>query len=167
MYKTFLIYFKTRNFNKVVAVDDFYLDEIRLVHFMRNVSGHSACHICNSANKKDATFGLQACWMSQFCHPQQVHGEPAFNTAEFISFISEIVIKFRPVPNRRQSANPIKHKNGVIRSIYIPMKSSNENKNCGLLEMHAEQIRNGMYGKDTMSAFQFGKALQKTHSFRQ
>lgn len=84
----------SRRFNEVVAVDHFYLDSIRVLHFMDTVSRYSACYICKTANMEEAILGMQTCWLNQFWPPEQIHGDQAFNTRSFRNFSSHLKFHF-------------------------------------------------------------------------
>ncbi len=152
----------SREFNQVVAVDHFYLDSIRLIHFMDTVSRFSACYICESASMKEAIFAFHACWLNQFWTPESLHGDQAFLAKEFQEYISKLGITFRPVPSRRHSKNPLEPKHGVIRSIFIRLKANaDEDADLKLLAMQAVTISNDLYGSDTVSSFEMAKGFTK------
>lgn len=48
-------------FSEVMCVDHFYLDEVRLMHFMDLVTHYSVVHALNAANIEDAVTALEAC----------------------------------------------------------------------------------------------------------
>lgn len=67
-----------RKFNKVVAVDHFYLYDIKLIHFMDTVTRFSACLPCSKISMEEAIFELQTVWINPFWNPQSIYGEQAF-----------------------------------------------------------------------------------------
>ena len=132
---------------------------------MDTVTRFSACLPCTTTNMTESVFALQTVWLNQFWPPQHIHGDQAFYAQEFQNFLKLYDIGFRSVPSRRHSKNPLEPKHGVIRSIYIRLKSSaKKNKlilSDELLAMQAVSISNDLYGSDTLSSFEMTKGFTK------
>ena len=97
-----------------MCIDHFYLDDVRLMHFMDLVTRCSAVYAVDTANMEDAVAAFEACWVSQFWYPEALHGEKAFKVSEFQSYFEELRITFRPVTPGRHSKSAIESKHSVI-----------------------------------------------------
>ncbi len=152
----------SKQFNEIVCIDHFFLDEICLVHCMDLVSRFSAVQAVESTNLADAVVAFEACWVSQFWYPESLHGDKAFQIGEFKLYAESLDIPIRPVPPRRHSKNSIESKHNVIRSIYIRLKeAAKDNHNAKLAAYKAVSISNDLYGNDTLSAFELAKGFTK------
>ena len=55
-----------RNFNDVVCLDHFYLDEMVIFHAMDTASRFSAGHVVSSTSLEEAVYAFEISWLSQF-----------------------------------------------------------------------------------------------------
>lgn len=149
-------------FNQVVCVDHFYLDEIRLMHCMDLVSRFSAIQVVDSATLADAVAAFEACLVSYFWYPESIHVDKTFAVGDFKTYMDEVGISFRPVPPGRHSKNAIESKHNVIRSIYLRLKDAAVDRhNPRYASYKAVSISNDLYGNDTLSAFEMAKGYTK------
>ena len=150
-----------RSFNENVCIDNFYLDDLRLLHCMDSVSRYSTCYITPSANMTDEILAFQASWLSQFWNPDYIQADKAFFNDEFQSFLRDRRIGLRPVPSRRHHKNPLEAKHGEIRSIYLRLKHANPGTDPRSLAHQSVTVSNDLYGSDTVSAFELAKGFTK------
>lgn len=149
-------------FNQVVCVDHFYLDEIRLMHCMDLVSRFSAIQVVDSETLADAVAAFEACWMSHFWYPESIHGDKAFAVGDFKTYMDEVSISFRPMPPGRHSKNAIESKHKVIRSIYLRLKdAAGDRHNARYASYKAVSISNDLYGNNTLGAFEMARGYTK------
>lgn len=146
-----------RGFNDVVCVDHFHLDDLRIFHAMDSYSRFSAALSVSSASLSDAIIAFESVWVSQFWPPSSVQGDLAFRHEVFQDYLSQYGTSFRPVPTRRHHKNVLESKHGVIRAIYLRLKSASPSSVPGLLAASAVRISNEMYGSETMSSFELAK----------
>lgn len=83
--------------------------------------------------------------MSQFWAPEAVQGYQASNDEEFIASSQSYDIELRPVPSRLHRKSPLQPEHGVVRSIYLRMRSNESNKDNHVLEIRAVRISNDSY----------------------
>lgn len=91
-----------------------------------------------------------------------MHGDNAFNNNEFAEYIKQSHIKFRPVPPRRHSKNPLESKHNIIRSIFLRLNASSDPQiPPELMAYRAIRISNDLYGSDVLSSFELAKGFTK------
>ena len=71
---TMLISSMSKDFNDIMRIDHFFLDSVRLLHFMDLATLFIYCVVASSASSDDRVFVFEACWISQFWHPESVQG---------------------------------------------------------------------------------------------
>jgi len=150
-----------RSFTDVVCVDHFYLEQLRLFHVMDVYSRFSAAGIVDDASLPTAVLSFDAVWLSHFWPPAEVQGDPAFNHEGFLSYLKSLDTAFRPVPPRRHQKNTLEPKHGVIRSIFLRLRSAAPDTDGRLHALQAVRISNDLYGSDTASAFELAKGFSK------
>lgn len=150
-----------RCFNDVVFVDHFWLDDICLFHAMDSFSRFSIAQPVTSTAISEVIVAFENLWISHFWPPSQVQGDLAFRFPKFTDFLAKCNISFRPVPPRRHHKNLLEPKHGVIRAVYLRLKSASPSENTGLLTVSAVRISNELYGSDTMSSFELAKGYTK------
>ena len=152
----------SKEFNEVVCIDHLYLDEIRLTHCMDVVSRYSAAHVVSTATLKDAIVAFEACWVSQFWHPDSIRADTAFMLGDFKKYTEQLGIPLLPVPPGRHSKNAIESKHNIIRSIFIRLKeAAGADFDPKLAAYKSISISNDLYGNETMSAFELAKGFSK------
>lgn len=62
-----------------------------------------------------------------------VREDQAINNHEFTTFLNSIASEFGPIPSRRRQKNVLESKHGIIRSIYIRLKSDQPDADLPLL----------------------------------
>lgn len=105
------------NFNDVVCVDHFFLNNMDVFHAMDYHTRYSAGTIVESPNMEYAIQFLEAGWISPFWTPAAIRGDQAFNNSIFLGYLSSHSIYFQPIPPRRHSKNAIESKHRIIRDI--------------------------------------------------
>ena len=150
----------SRSFNELVCIDHFYLADLCLLHVMDFVTRYSSCSIVPSASLSDAILDFESCWLSPFCPPPAVLGDPAFNHDEFKHYLSSIGIEFKPIPPRRHNKNVLESKHGFIRSIFLRLTSEGS-LSPKLAAMQSVRISNGLHGSEVLSAFEMAKGFTR------
>lgn len=92
-----------REFNDVVFIDHLWLDEICLLHVMDSYSRFSIAQPVQSTALSQAVVAFENLWISHFWPPSSVQGDLAFRFPEFIDFLNQYNISFRPVPPKKAS----------------------------------------------------------------
>lgn len=99
---------------------------------MDMVIRYSAAHIVPSTSNKHSIIGIESFWLSQFWMSAAVQADSAFAGETFKSYLSSRDIKFRIVPPRCGSRNPLESKHGIIRSIFLKFCAAYPNTNLKL-----------------------------------
>lgn len=90
-----------REFNHVIFIYDFFLNEIILFHVMNTVSRYLAASVVQSTGLSEALCAFETIWIAQFWTPKAVHADCVFHTGEFKEMLQSQGISLRPVPPRR------------------------------------------------------------------
>lgn len=69
----------SREFNEVVCVDHFYLNDLYLFPAIDSVTTYSAFLFVSDTSLDHAVFAIEACWLSQYWPPTAVLGDDAAN----------------------------------------------------------------------------------------
>lgn len=150
-----------RSFYDVDCIDHFYLDKLRCFHVMDLYSRFSAACTVPDATLSSAILAFESTWMAQFWSPHAVRGDQAFNHDEFHKYLSNGDISFQPILSRNHQNNALEPQHGVIRSIFLRLKSAHPEENSALLAVLAVTISNDLYGSDIASAFELAKGFSK------
>jgi len=151
----------SKEFNDTVCVDHFYLESVRLMHCMDIVTRFSAAFVVTSSSMDDAVFAYESCWLSQFWQPSAILGDKAFAHGSFKSYLESCEIRFKCVPPRRHSKNPLERKHGIIRSIFLKLQTASTDTQPELLALRAVEISKDLYGNDVMSSSEMAKGYTK------
>lgn len=89
-------------------------------------SRYSAALTVPSALLSDAIVAFESSWFSKFCPPSFVQGDLAFRHDDFDTYLSQYGTIFRTVPNLRHHKNVLESKHGVIRAIFLRLKSASQ-----------------------------------------
>lgn len=111
-----------RQVNELVFVDNFFLDDFCLIHFMEAYSRYSACQLHPSTALVPASVAFENLWIGQFWPPETAQEDLSFQHNQFSSIIQHYNIPFRPVPPKRHHKNLLEPKHGVIRATFIRFK---------------------------------------------
>ena len=147
----------SREFNQLVFVDHFFLDELQIFHVMDAKSTYSAGTVVDSLTIADAIASFETCWTSQFWAPAQCQGDQAFLAADFQQYLKAMGTTFRPSPARRKYKNAIEGKHRTIRSVFDRLKAANPELDKRVLALQSIRISNDLYGNDIASATELAK----------
>lgn len=92
---------------------------------MDSYSRFSSFLVFNNASIPTAITAIESCWLGQFWNLLCAQAEAAFHNNVFVSFLHSIGSDLRPVPPRRHRNNALEPRHGVIRSIFLRLKSAN------------------------------------------
>lgn len=113
-----------RQFNDLVLVDHFWLEEICLVLFMDAYSRYSTAQPVQTKCLSEVFVAFENLWIGQFWPPCAIKGDLAFKYDEFFSLLNHCKTDFRPVAPSRHYKNLLEPKHGVIRSVYTRLTSA-------------------------------------------
>lgn len=150
-----------REFNTVVCVDHFFLDDHVLFHIMDTSTRYSAAAIVSSTNLTEAIRAFETLWISQFWAPQSVHADGAFQQPKFVDYLARHAISIRPVPPRRHQKNMIEPRHGSIRAIFLRLRQHDDKFPSDLCALEAVRLSNDLYGTDVASAFELAKGYTR------
>lgn len=152
----------SREFNSLVCIDHFYLDELCVFHVMDSVTRYSVGSCMPDTTMYSSILAFESGWMSEFWTPNSVLYDPAFKNEEFQSWIAGYEISARPIPPRRHNKNALESKHRIIRDIYLRMKSaSTEGMDNKVLFQQAVRVSNDLYGNDVIYAFELAKGFTR------
>lgn len=72
-----------KDFNEILSIDHFYLDDMCLLHCVDTVTCYFTVHLVESAKMRDAVTGIEASWFTQFWCLQEIQGNLAFDAGKF------------------------------------------------------------------------------------
>ena len=127
------------------------------------VSRYLGAHVVSTATLKDAIVAFEACWVSQFWHPDSIRVDTAFMLGEFKKYTEQLGIPLLPLPPGRHSKNAIESKHNIIRSIFIRLKeAAGSDFDPELAPYKSVSISNDLYDNEIMSAFELAKGFSKS-----
>lgn len=151
----------SKGLNDVICVDHFCLDDMCFVHIMDFSTRFSMAALTYRTAMSGAVRAFETLWVLNVWYPDTVRGDTAFSTAEFISHLSWLGIKFELVPPGRHYKNAIESKHGIIRSIFILLMEDSSNLSCELKALRAVSISNDLYGNHLVSSFEIAKGYKR------
>ena len=113
-----------REFNEIVCIDHFFLENATVFHAMDVATRFSAGIVVESTSMETVILNLELIWFSNFWPPSYIQADGPFQNAMFKSLLDQYDIQLRPVPPRRHCKNPIEPRHGTIRSTFLRMKSA-------------------------------------------
>ena len=151
----------SREFNQLVFVDHFFLDDLDVFYAMDAKTCYSCGAVVGSVSMKNAVTAMESNWMNHFWAPDCVQADPAFGNSEFGDYLSSLGTKFRPSPPRRHNKNAIESKHRVIRDVYIRLQAADPDGDRKLHALQAIRISNDLYGNDIASAHELVKGFTR------
>lgn len=121
----------------------------------------SAFQFVQSTSLDSSILAIENHWLSSFWSPNAIQGHLGFKKT-FQQYLKKYNILFRPTPTCRHYKNLLEPKHGVIRAIYILLKSTSPSVSPTLNGITAMRISNELYGSDTLSSFEISKEYSKT-----
>lgn len=114
-----------------------------------------------------SVIAFETLWMSPFWPSFAVQGDLAFLHPAFTTFLDDYNTLFRPIPPARHYKNLLDPKHGVIRSVYLRLKSAAPDLFPSLFALSAVRISDELYGSNILSSFEIAKGYSKPiyHSF--
>ena len=149
------------NFNQLVNIDHFFLNDITVCHVMDATSRYSVGQIVDSTSIPLAIETLESRWITEFWPPHALQYDRAFATSEFEKFLDEYGIQKRRIPARRHNKLAIESKHRSIRDIFIRLEVANPQTEKSLLVHRALRISNDLYGNEVLSAHEQAKGYTR------
>lgn len=128
---------------------------------MDTVSRHSAVYITDTHNMAEYMSSFQFSLPNQFWAPENVHDDLALHNEQFNAFCASIGAKYDTVSHCLHHNNHLESKYPWIRLIYLRLKADGAYAPDNLLAYRAVGVRNALYGRDTVSAFEQAKGYMK------
>ena len=151
----------SRSFNDVLCVDHLFIEQHDIIHFMDAQTRYSSGLLVPTTNMRDAIYGMETKWFSEFWPPQSIQGDKAFQAEEFKDYLKIYDISFRLVPPRRHSKNVLESKHRVLRDIYLRMKDNAVNDDPRLLVAKMFRVSNDLYGNSVASSHELAKGYTR------
>jgi len=152
----------SRQFNDVVCVDHFFLDNLCIFHAMDAITRYSAGSCVPDTSMVHSILSFETLWISQFWIPSAILFDRAFKNTQFDDWMKNYGIDSNPIPPRRHNKNVLESKHRIIRDIFIRLKSANEsNIQPEFLVQQSLRISNDLYGNDVVSAYELAKGFTR------
>lgn len=79
----------SKGFNENMCIEHFHRDDMPLIHCMDMVIRHSTASIVPTANMDAASNAFQSMWVTTFWYPENIYGDMAFETSQFLDYIAK------------------------------------------------------------------------------
>ncbi len=93
----------SRDFNDVVCLDHFFLDDFKVFHVMDSSTRFSVGSVVPDTTMNSAIIAFETHWISPFWAPNAEIYDPAFKNDLMESYLKNNGIEGRPLPPRRHS----------------------------------------------------------------
>lgn len=150
-----------RQFNEVVCVDHFFLDDLVMFHIMDSATRYSCASVVSNTNLNDAISSFEMLWLGHFWPSQFIHGDGSFQQPQFRGFLARYDISLRPVRPRRHQKNMIEPKHGSIRAIFLRLRQFDPTQSPHLCALEAVRISNDLYGNYVASSYELAKGFTR------
>lgn len=138
-----------------------FVDGIKLFRATEMYPRFSAAVIVHDTSLTTAVVAVETIWISQFQMPEYMHGNEAFDQGVFQKYLLENDILLLPMPARRYHKNIVERKHGIIRNIFIRLKSIAPDTASEIHAFPAVQVSNNFYGLDVAIASELSKGFAK------
>lgn len=151
----------SRSLNDVVWFDQFFLDGLRVLHAMDELTRYSAGLVCDDTSKATCIKAFESAWMSCFWPPAAIQGDQAFKNEVLTTFPRDHAIEIRLTRPRRHSENVIESKHGIIRSVYLPLCAFASTLLSTRAAQKAISVSNDLYGSSLLSTFELANGYSR------